>query len=89
MELENYTLKWVWEALDEVLKDSPDVCSCEQCRYDIACLAVNRLKPNYVVSKHGQIYAKIKMLSQQMPTDILTEVVKAVEQVSKNPHHLE
>ena len=89
MELINYTLKWVWESVDKVLQENPDVCSCEQCRHDIACMAVNRLKPTYVVSQHGQVYAKIKMLSQQMPTDILTEVVKAMEQVSKNPHHLE
>jgi len=89
MELINYTLSWVWETLDEVLKKRPDVCSCERCRYDMACLAANRLKPNYVISQHGQIYTKIKMLSQQIPTDILTEVVKAVEQVSQNPHHLE
>jgi len=89
MELVNYTLIWVWEALDEVLNKRPDICSCEKCRFDMACLAVNRLKPNYVVSKHGQVYARSKTLCQQNNTDVLTEVLKAIEQVSKNPHHLE
>lgn len=89
MELVNYTLNNVWEILDEVLSKREDICKCEQCRYDIACMAVNRLKPNYVVNKHGGVYAKIKMLSQQNRTDILTEVIKAVEKVSTNPHHLE
>ena len=89
MELVNYTLMWVWEVLDEVLKNKPDICACEKCRFDIACLAVNRLKPNYVVSKHGGVYARSKMRSQQNRTDVLTEVLKAIEQVSRNPHHLE
>lgn len=88
MELINYTLNWVWETLDEVLQEREDICKCESCRYDIACMAINRLKPNYVISEHGKIYAKIKMLSYQSKTDVLTEVVKAVEIVSKNPHHL-
>lgn len=88
MELINYTLKWVWDVLDEVLKERDDICKCESCRFDIACMAVNRLKPNYVISEHGKVYAKIKMLSYQSRTDVLTEVVKAVEKVSENPHHL-
>lgn len=89
MELINYTLLWVWEVLDELLEQRPEICRCETCRYDIACMAVNRLKPNYVVSKHGRVYAKTKMLSQQIRTDVLTEVTKALEQVRKNPHHLD
>lgn len=89
MELVNHTLLWVWETLDLVLAERPQVCQCERCRYDMACMALNRLKPNYVVSKHGTVYAKTKMLSQQIRTDVLTEVVRAVEKVSKNPHHLE
>lgn len=88
MELVNYTLNIVWDILDEVLSEREDICKCEQCRYDMACMAVNRLKPNYVVNRHGSVYAKVKMLSQQNRIDILTEVVKAVDKVSANPHHL-
>jgi hypothetical protein len=51
-------------------------------------MALNRLKPNYVVSQHGSVYTKIKMLEQQQNTDVIAEVVKAMEQVSKNPRHL-
>lgn len=89
MELVNYTLNHVWEVLEEVLSKRDDICKCEQCKYDIVCMAVNRLKPNYVVNRHGSVYAKIKMLSQQNRTDILTEVIKAVDKVCANPHHLE
>lgn len=87
MELINYSLKWVWEVLDKLLMERPDICQCERCRYDIAALAANRLKPNYVVGESGYVYTKMKMLSQQNYMDVVTEVVKAIEQVSKNPHH--
>lgn len=89
MELINYSLNCVWDMLDEILAERDDICKCEKCRYDIACMAVNRLRPNYVVSEHGKVYAKAKMLSYQSRTDVLTEVVKAIERVSRNPHHLE
>lgn len=88
MELVNYTLQWVWQVLDEVLLNKPEICRCDVCRHDMACLAANRLKPNYAVSDHGQVYIKSQMLKQQTYADVLTEVLKAVEQVSKNPHHL-
>lgn len=89
MDLLNYTSVWVWEVLDKVLEEKPDVCKCERCRHDMAAMALNRLKPNYVVSEHGRVYAKTKMLSLQVRVDVLTEVTKAVDHVSKNPHHLD
>lgn len=89
MELVNYTINWVWDVLDEVLQRRSDICCCERCRYDMAAMALNRLRPNYVVSSHGRVYAKTKLLNQQTRTDVLSEVIKAVEQVSKNPHHLD
>lgn len=88
MKLHNYTKDWVCDTLDEVLKDRPHICDCQQCRYDMAAMALNRLKPHYVVNRHGSVYAKSKMLGQQHRTDVLAEVIKAVEHVSKNPHHM-
>lgn len=89
MELINYTLKWIWEVMDEVLPNYPDLCKCERCRNDIAALAANRLLPLYVVSRHGYIFAKTKLLSQQSQADILAEVIKAIDKVGHNPHHQE
>jgi competence protein ComFB len=88
VELINQTLHSVWQTLEEVLVQRPEVCQCEKCRYDMVCLALNNLKPRYYVSRHGAIYAKLNALSQQSRTDVLTEVARAVEKVSKNPHHL-
>jgi len=87
LELINYTINWIWEVMDEVLPKYPDVCQCERCRYDMAALAANNLKTGYVVSHNGYVYTKTKILSQQNKADILSEVIKAINTVSKNPHH--
>ena len=87
MELTNYTLEWVWEVIDEVLAEYPNLCKCDRCRYDIAAFAANRLPPSYIVSKNGYVYTKTKILSQQKKADVLAEVIKAIDIVSKNPSH--
>jgi competence protein ComFB len=89
VELINRTLHCVWQTLDEVLEKRTDICKCEKCRYDMVCMALNNLRPNYFVSKHGSVYAKLGDLSQQKRTDVLTEVTRAVDRVSNNPHHLD
>lgn len=89
MELVNRTLYCVWQTLDEVLERRNDICKCDKCRHDMACMAMNNLKPNYFVSKHGAVYAKLNELSQQKNIDILAEVARAVDKVSRNPHHLD
>lgn len=89
MKLINYTLEWIWEILDEVLPTYTNICKCEHCRYDMAAFAANRLPPRYVVSRSGYIFTKTRLNSQQGRTEILAEVIKAIEMVSKNPHHQE
>jgi competence protein ComFB len=89
VDLINRTSHGVWQTLDEVLEQREDICKCEQCRYDMACMALNNLRPNYFVSKHGSVYAKLVELSQQSRTDVLIEVTRAVDRVSNNPHHLD
>lgn len=75
------------DLLKEILCEYPDICKCEKCRFDMIAMAANRLKPQYIVSKQGQVFAKANALSQQSQADVLTEVIKAVEKVSKNPRH--
>jgi len=89
VELFNHTEYFVWQTLNELLDQRTDICKCEKCRFDMACMALNQLKPNYSVSKKGSVYAKLKVLTIQSHTDVLAEVARAVEKVSQNPYHLE
>jgi competence protein ComFB len=82
----NYMEIWVKEYMDILLEKS-DCCKCDKCKRDIYTLALNNLKPYYVATTLGQIMAKIESTKQQVETDIIVQVTKAINKVSGNPNH--
>ncbi|MDK2820650.1 MAG: competence protein ComFB [Clostridia bacterium] len=85
--LKNIMEDCVWELLDSILSQDPEVCNCEICRHDIVALALNELPPHYVVREKGAIYSKIRILENQYRTDIYQELTKALIAVKKAPRH--
>lgn len=48
-------------------------CTCPQCRLDVACYVLNRIKPEYIVSSRGMAYSERNfMLTVQKRADILS-----------------
>jgi competence protein ComFB len=70
-----------------IVKDREDICKCEKCLSDVAAIALNRLKPHYVVSEKGEVYSKVLNMSIQFEADATTAITEAVEIVKKNPRH--
>ncbi len=64
-----------------------DWCGCEKCKLDAAALALNNLKPKYVVTEQGRVLGRANNMSQQFNTDVTLEVTKAIEIVGRSPHH--
>ncbi|MCF6460080.1 late competence development ComFB family protein [Clostridium sp. Cult3] len=87
MELRNLMEDEVMNTIDRVLKDRDEVCGCDKCRLDIAAIALNNLKPKYVVTEKGGLYAKVDTLDYQYDVDLVKEITKAIEIVDKEPHH--
>lgn len=85
--VKNYMEIVVDNILKKILPDYNNLCKCEKCCDDIKAIALNNLKPIYVVTNAGNLYAKVNELEIQFSTDIVKELVKAIEVVSKNPHH--
>ncbi len=78
--------------VDEVIEDlfevpTLGVCKCDRCRYDIKALALNSLPPKYVVTRKGEVYAKMDVFRNQMRVDVLRAVIEAIEIVKKRPSH--
>lgn len=73
--------------LNKLLPTMPEVCSCENCRLDMATYALNRLKPNYVRSDKGALFHKVNTSSTQAKTEILTAVVTAINVIGSHPQH--
>lgn len=87
MKLKNLMEDAVLEKIDELIKDDPELCSCEQCRLDIAAKALSELPPRYVVTDRGAAYSKANNLELQKYVDLYTVVGKSMNLVRKNPRH--
>ena len=82
----NFMEIWVDEHMGILLK-KVNGCKCDKCKRDIYTLALNNLKPYYVATPLGKIMAKIESTKQQVETDIIVQVTKAINKVHSNPNH--
>lgn len=87
MELTNYMEKVVVNKLDQVLKMYPACCKCDDCKRDIAIMALNRLPPKYISTHRGSIFAHLEETDTQYDVIVTQEIVKAVEKVQAHPRH--
>ncbi|MBQ9364326.1 MAG: late competence development ComFB family protein [Schwartzia sp.] len=87
MELRNFMEDIVSQNISSVLKEYPNCCRCDECRMDIACIALNHLPPKYVSTHQGNIYARLDGMSVSYMTRVIEEIAKAIEIVEKNPRH--
>jgi len=71
----------------EKLLPSLKCCTCDICRTDIMCYALNRLKPKYVATSQGELLSRIDSLSATFDIAIVTELTAGAEIVKKNPRH--
>lgn len=69
------------------LSKTNNICKCNQCVADITAIALNNLKPIYVVTHKGETYTRIKEMEVQFMADVTREVAKALAMVSREPHH--
>lgn len=73
--------------LPSVIREFEHLRICEKCQNDIKAIALNHLKPQYIVTDRGLIFTKLKELDQQFQSDIIQELVKAAQIVESNPNH--
>lgn len=85
MEIRNYLEEFVEELAKEQLKKYPELAKSERALMDVMALALNNLKPMYVVSDAGHILTEVKLSSDQIRAKVLVAVLQAVEKVRKNP----
>ena len=87
MELRNLMEDAVEDAINQLLSGKENVCHCDRCKLDIAAIALNNLKPKYVVTEKGSLFAKVDILDYQFDVDLIKEVTKAAKIVGNEPQH--
>ncbi len=87
MFLRNYMELAVDHVLPNLMKVFPTICFCEKCQMDIKALALNNLKPHYIVSEKGQLYTKVQEMGIQFEADIMKALIDAIAVVGATPKH--
>ena len=85
-QLRNYTEEAVKLYLDTWFEKA-DCCHCEVCRLDVMALMLNNLKPMYVVTEKGALFAQLDDFDPQYKIDFITLLNQAVKIVGKDPRH--
>ena len=52
-QMEDLVLNIVDEMFDSKDIQESDICTCGQCRLDVACFVLNRISPEYIISSRG------------------------------------
>lgn len=69
---------------DEEARIRRTFCTCSQCRLDVACFVLNRIRPSYVVSGRGLAHMDMDYQEKlQREADVVSLVHQGVQQVSK------
>lgn len=87
MKLHNLVEDEVIRITNELLKNRDDVCTCDKCKLDIAAIALNNLKPRYVVTEMGGLLGRVNTMDCQFDVDLIKEITKAIEIVGSEPQH--
>lgn len=69
------------------IMESLNMCTCQNCVYDVMALALNHIKPLYTVTEKGQLFQKLASYELQYGTDLASEITKACIKVKINPNH--
>ncbi len=90
MEIQNLMEEVVFGVVDELfaIEDrdhSLGFCTCPQCRLDVVCYVLNRVKPQYIVSSRGLAYRERDFLEKvQLRADLIVRAKEGWAQVEHN-----
>ena len=84
--LRNFTEEAVKLYMDRWF-ESTDVCHCDTCRMDVMAIMLNNLKPKYVVTDIGALYAQLDDFDPQYKIDFMTIMSQAAQIVKNDPRH--
>ena len=85
--MEDIVIARVDEVFNALNKDSKkgDFCTCNKCRIDVTCYALNRLWPSYIVSHKGASRTRWEGIEQQQQTaDVTAMINEGLKRVNHN-----
>ena len=87
-QLRNYSEEAVRAYMERWYAESGG-CQCDGCRLDVMAIMLNNIKPKYVVTDTGALYAQMEDFDLQNRIDLMSEMTQAINIVKKRPRHTE
>lgn len=90
--MEELVLETVNEVFEEMGRKGFTLAECEQCRLDVACYALNRLQPEYLISGRGVVHVENELRQNfQKRADIVALVNEGIRTITKTqrPYYAE
>lgn len=85
--LYNVMEEYVVEHVKSMIARDGEMCGCEVCVYNISAIALNNLKPHYITTHKGEMFARVDKLNVMEKTQITIEVLRAIEVVRNKKMH--
>lgn len=86
MNVKNIMEDIVFTKLNEMIDDL-GVCTCEQCKSDIAACTLNHIPPKYYSSEKGGLFIKLGQITADKEVEVIQQIVRAAEIVKEHPRH--
>ena len=84
--LRNYWENKVMERTKDIISKM-NVCHCEKCYFDICALVLNKLPPQYVTTRKGDLMMKVPTTSAKSELELTILITKYAKMVSEKPMH--
>jgi len=92
--LVNVMEDFVFDAIDAVMPNHPEMCKCQDCMLDVAAIALNSLPPRYCLGKFAAPARGVHRLRHYVPEkekDMVerarSAVATAMATVKEHPNH--
>jgi len=80
--MESIVIDTVNEIFEDKRKDGFEMADCLQCRLDVACFVLNRIKPEYIISGRGLLHFEDNYHDLiQTKVDMVTLINKGIEKI--------
>jgi len=82
--MESIVIDTVNEIFEDKRKEGFELADCLQCRLDVACFVLNRIKPEYIISGRGLVHFEDNYHELiQTKVDMVTLINKGIEKIVK------
>ena len=82
--MESIVIDTVNDIFEDKRKEGFEMADCLQCRLDVACFVLNRIKPEYIISGRGLLHFEDNYHDLiQTKVDLVTLINKGIEKISQ------